>query len=97
MGTHTRLAQDDSSFAQMLWNSISDAAVTVMSLRTADFTINGVTSGLLLFKCLLIDNKVNAVNDPSLIKRKMTKLVDLICSLNHDVRKFNITYRGYER
>ena len=44
MGTPTRLAQDDSSFAQMLWNSISDNAVTVMSLRAADFTVNGMTS-----------------------------------------------------
>ena len=40
MGTQTRLAQDDSSFAQMLWNSISDNAVTVMSLRAADVTVN---------------------------------------------------------
>ena len=52
MGTQSRLAQDDSSFAQMLWNSISDNAVTVMSLRAADFTANGMTSGLLLFKSL---------------------------------------------
>ena len=62
-----------------------------MSLRAADFTVNGMTSGLLLFKSLLINSKINAVNDPMLIRRQMTKLVDLIHSLNHDIRKFNVT------
>jgi hypothetical protein len=66
-------------------------------LRTGDFTINGVISGLLLFKSLLIHSKVNAVNDPSLIKRNTTKALELMRSLNHDVRKFNIAYRGLDQ
>ena len=55
-----------------------------------------MTSGLLLFKSLLINSKVNAIHDPMLIRRQMTELVDLIRSLNHDIRKFNVTVRGYE-
>ena len=96
MGTPTRLAQDDSSFAQMLWNSISDNAVTAMSLRAADFTVNGMTSGLLLFKSLLINSRVDATHDPMLIRRQMTELVDLIRSLGHDIRKFNLQVRSYQ-
>ena len=96
MGTPTRLAQDDSSFAQMVWNSISDNAVTAMSLRAADFTVNGMTSGLLLFKSLLINSRVDATHDPMLIRRQMTELVDLIRSLGHDIRKFNLQVRSYQ-
>ena len=58
IGTPTRLAQDDDTFAAMLWNSISDSAIAVMALKASDYTINGVISGLVLFKCLLINSKV---------------------------------------
>jgi hypothetical protein len=73
INTHTRQAQDDDTFATMLWNCITDAATAVMALKTEDFTIIGVTSGLLLVKSLLIHSKVDTVNDPGLIHRKMTK------------------------
>jgi hypothetical protein len=73
MGTPTRLAQDDDAFAAMLWNSISDSAIAVMALQASDCTINGVISGLLLFKCLPLNSKVKASHNASLIIRKLGK------------------------
>jgi hypothetical protein len=97
VNTYTRMARDDNTFVTMLWNSITDAVTAVVALRTSDFAVNGVTSGLLLFKSLLIHSKVNGVNDPGLIHRKMANAFDLLHSLNHDVRKFNQAYRGLDQ
>jgi hypothetical protein len=94
MGTPTRLAQDDDTFAAMLWNSISDSAIAVMALQSADYTVNGAVSGLLLFKCLLLNSKVKATHNASLIIRKLGKALYIMREVGHDVTKFIFIYRG---
>ena len=94
MHTPTRLAQDDDTFAAMLWNSISDSAIATMALQSADYTINGAVSGLLLFKCLLLNSKVKATHNASLIIRKLSKALFIMREVGHDVTKFIFIYRG---
>ena len=94
MGTPTRLAQDDDTFAAMLWNSIADSAIAVMALQASDYTINGAVSGLLLFKCLLLNSKVKASHNASLIIRKLGKALYIMREVGHDVTKFIFIYRG---
>jgi hypothetical protein len=94
MGTPTRMAQDDNTFATMSWNSVSDSAIAVMALKTANCTINGAVSGLLLFKCLLINNEVEAVHDAGPTRRKLTGALHLMRECAHSVTQFNIICRG---
>ena len=94
IGTPTRLAQDDDTFAACLWNPISDSAVAVMALKAHDYTINGVISGLLLFKCLLLNSKVQASHNALLIIRKLGKAVYIMQEAGHNVTVFINIYRG---
>jgi hypothetical protein len=91
--TNTRAAQDDDMFLTMLLNSISDKATAVMALRSEDCTLNGVMGGLLLFKCLLIHSKVDALNDPALIHKKMASAFQMMRDMKHTITKFNTAYR----
>jgi hypothetical protein len=87
-------AQVNITFVTMLFNSITDAATAAMALKVNDFTINGAIAGLMLFKCLLINIKVDAVNDARLLHTKLTKAVELMHILGHNITQFNIAHRG---
>jgi hypothetical protein len=88
------LAQDDDTFAAMLWNSISASAVAVTALKAHYYTINGVISSLLLFNCLLINSKVQASHNAGLLCRKLTKALQLMREAGHNVTDFINVYRG---
>jgi hypothetical protein len=93
-GTHFREAQDDNTFATLIFNPITDAASAVMDLKVNNYTINGAISGLMLFKCLQIKSKVHAVNDARLLCRKLTKAMELMRNVSHNITQFNIAHRG---
>ena len=78
----------------MLWNSISDSAIAVVALKAHDYTINGVISGLLLLKCLLLNSKVQASHNALLIIRKLGKALYIMREVDYDVTKFIHVYRG---
>ena len=78
------MAQEDDTFAACLWNSISDSAIAVMALKASDYTINGVISGLVLLKGLLINSKAQASHNASLIIRKLTNALFIMREANCD-------------
>jgi hypothetical protein len=73
VGTHTRIYQDKDALAKCLWNSLSDAATSIMALRHEGYTINGFVSGILLLKCILLSSMVEAIQDHGLLRRQMTQ------------------------
>ena len=90
VGTNTRIYQDDDALAGCLWNSLSDAATSIMALRHEYYTINGFVSGLLLFKCILLSSMVEAIQDHGLLRRRMTQALAMFRSLKHNVKAFNL-------
>lgn len=97
VGTHTRIYQDDDALAVCLWNSLSDSAMAIMALRHENYTINQFVSGLLLFKCILVSSMVEAVQDHGLLHRQMTRALDMIRQVGHNIKAFNLQYKDLIR
>jgi hypothetical protein len=63
-GKHSREAQDDNMFAHMLRASTTQEAQQILVPEAPDCMINGVESGILLFKAILRESKVDASVNP---------------------------------
>jgi hypothetical protein len=86
-GIQGRRLQDNSAFALMLRNSLTQEAQQILVAEAKDYTINGVESGILLFKVILRETMVNASVDPSVIRTLLSELRFKFEELNFDIRK----------
>ena len=54
-----------------------------------DYTINGVESGMLLFKVILRESMVDASVDPLVVRTQLSQLKSKFEELGYDVRRIN--------
>ena len=89
VGILGRRAQDDTAFATMLRNSLSQEALQTLVAEAPDYTINGVVSGILLYKVILRESMVDASVDPQVIMTQLSQLKDRFAEVGYDIRKIN--------
>ena len=88
-GIQGRRLQDDTAFATMLRNSLSPGALQTLVAEAKDYTINGVESGMLLFKVILRESMVDASVDPSVVRTQLSQLKEKFQELGYDIRRIN--------
>jgi hypothetical protein len=88
-GIQGRRLQDNTAFAAMLRNSLSQDALQMLVAKAEDYTINGVESSILLFKVILRESMVNASVDPSVVRTQLSQLKAKFKEVGYDIRKLN--------
>lgn len=88
-GTHSRMDQDDGMLAEMLMDSVPEAAHESISIDREDCPVGTEISVALLFKSLLKESAVDSAIDPEKARLEISQATSKFKSLGHDVRAFN--------
>jgi hypothetical protein len=84
-----RRLQDNSAFALVPRNSLTQEAQQILVAEAKDYTINGVESGILLFEVILRESMVHASVNPSVVRTQVSELRVKFEDLSFDISKIN--------
>ena len=89
IGTQTRMAQLDMQLALCLLKSFTKEARDSMELESSKFTINGVKSGILIFKVAQIKTRADSQFVINAFRADLRNLGPVMISCGQNVVKFN--------
>lgn len=90
LSTPTRAAQDADMLYHCLMKSLSDSGKAKIHVWRAQFTVNGILSGNLLFKVIIRESHLDTNATAFSIRCQLSSLDTYIPKIGYDIDKFNI-------
>ena len=87
--TDGRKTQDDQILLICIRNSLKEPAYQAVKAESAQFSVNGTESGLLMLKVVLMNSAIDALADPDVIRTQLANAYQKFKEDNYDVLKFN--------